>query len=266
MHTIRIDTSELSYPWLWIPGQLPHFVDGSARDGASVRLPAGTFAFQQTRWRASDVRFSVTDDGVVDYPSTLEHVLAGRGTGTLRVRGLDVTFNPTGSGPAAAAALGRLPRPARGAHPHPADPARAGVRDAAAPPAAPGRRVPRRARRRRRLRRRLRGGALRPWHGHADGRPRPVAPRPPPPDGGSRGAAAPADARRPARSPPSGDPCCGAVFVSSPDRPGRGHSCRSPQHSEGPGSDLRAPGHRVASVAGARRSGGEPHAAPGRRT
>lgn len=96
MHTVRIDTSELTYPWLWIPGQLPHFVDGSVREGAAVRLPAGTFVFQQTRWRASDVRFAVTDDGVVDYPSTLEHVLAGRGTTTLRVRGLDVTFNPTG--------------------------------------------------------------------------------------------------------------------------------------------------------------------------
>jgi hypothetical protein len=96
MHTIRIDTSELTYPWLRIPGPLPHFVDGSVRDGASVRLPPGTFVFQQTRWRASDLRFSVTDDGLVDYPSSHDGVLAGRGTRTLRVRGLDVTFNPTG--------------------------------------------------------------------------------------------------------------------------------------------------------------------------
>jgi len=96
MHTIRIDTSELTYPWLWIPGQLPHFVDGSVRDGAVVRLQSGTFVFQQTRSHASDVRFSVTDDGLVDYPSTHEHVLGGRGTTTLRVRGLEVTFNPTG--------------------------------------------------------------------------------------------------------------------------------------------------------------------------
>jgi hypothetical protein len=96
MHTIRIDTSELTYPWLWIPGQLPHFVDGSLRGGAAVRLPAGTFAFQQTRHTASDLRFSVTEEGVVDYPSRYERVLAGRGTDTLRVLGVDVTVQPTG--------------------------------------------------------------------------------------------------------------------------------------------------------------------------
>jgi hypothetical protein len=96
MHDIRIDTSALTYPWLWIPGQLAHFVDGSVRGGALVHLPAGTFAFQQTRERPSDVRFSVTDEGVVDYPTSQEHLLAGRGTGTLRVLGLEVTVQPTG--------------------------------------------------------------------------------------------------------------------------------------------------------------------------
>jgi hypothetical protein len=96
MHTIRIDTSELTYPWLWIPGCLPHFVDGSLRGGAGVRLPAGTYAVQQTRERSSDLRFSVTDDGVVDYPHAAGRQLSGRGTATLRVHGVDVTFRPTG--------------------------------------------------------------------------------------------------------------------------------------------------------------------------
>ncbi len=96
MHAIAIDTTDLTYPWLWIPGQLPHFVDGSGRGGARVRLPAGTFAFQQTRTRASDLRFTVTDDGVVDYPAAHEGVLTGRGTDTLRVHGLEVTLRPAG--------------------------------------------------------------------------------------------------------------------------------------------------------------------------
>ncbi len=96
MHTIRIDTSRLTYPWLRIPGRLPHFVDGSVRDGAPVRLPAGTYPFQQTRAQASDLRFSVTDEGIVDYPSVFDRLLGGRGTTTLRVRGVEVELNPTG--------------------------------------------------------------------------------------------------------------------------------------------------------------------------
>jgi hypothetical protein len=96
MRPIRIDTSELTYPWLWIPGRLPRFVDGSVRDGAEVHLPAGAHAVQQTRTRASDVRFSVTEDGVVDYPSAHAAVLTGRGTPTLRVRGVEITLEPVG--------------------------------------------------------------------------------------------------------------------------------------------------------------------------
>jgi hypothetical protein len=96
MHTIRIDTSRLTYPWLWIPGRLPHFVDGSVRDGAPVRLPAGTYPFQQTRDRASDLRFTVTEEGAVDYPAVFDHLLGGRGTSTLRVRGVEMELHPTG--------------------------------------------------------------------------------------------------------------------------------------------------------------------------
>ena len=96
MHRIRIDTGELTYPWLWIPGQLAHFVDGSVRGGAEVCLPPGGYAFQQTRTRPTAVRFSVTEDGLVDYPSHLEHLLSGRGARTVRVHGLDVVLRPTG--------------------------------------------------------------------------------------------------------------------------------------------------------------------------
>jgi hypothetical protein len=95
-HLIRIDTGELTYPWLWIPGQLARFVDGSVRDGAEVTLAPGGYVFQQTRSRPTALRFSVTEDGLVDYPSRLEHLLSGRGTRTLRVHGVDVVLNPIG--------------------------------------------------------------------------------------------------------------------------------------------------------------------------
>jgi len=97
MPEIRIDTSELTYPWFWLPRHLPHFVDGSLPGGAVVRLRPGGYAFQQTRDRACDLRFRVDDDGTVDYAAAHGALLRGRGTTTLRVVGVPVTLNPTGS-------------------------------------------------------------------------------------------------------------------------------------------------------------------------
>ena len=94
---IRIDTSELNDPWFWMPAHLPHFIDGSGPGGAAVDLYPGTYAFQQTRDRACDLRFRVEDDGTVDYAASQDHLLHGRRTGTLRVVGVPVTLNPTGS-------------------------------------------------------------------------------------------------------------------------------------------------------------------------
>ncbi len=97
MPQIRIDTSELTYTWFWLPGHLPHFVDGSLPGGVAVDLHAGGYAFQQTRNRACDLRFRVEDDGTVDYAAAHDHLLHGRGTDTLKVVGVPVTLNPTGS-------------------------------------------------------------------------------------------------------------------------------------------------------------------------
>jgi hypothetical protein len=97
MPEIRIDTSELTYSWFWLPSHLPHFVDGSVPGGAAVDLYPGTYAFQQTRNRACDLRFRVEEDGTVDYAASHDHLLHGRGTSTLRVVGVPVTLNPTGS-------------------------------------------------------------------------------------------------------------------------------------------------------------------------
>ena len=91
MPEIRIDTSELTYPWFWLPGHLAHFVDGSVPDGAVVHLLPGGYRFQQTRDRPCDVEFEVTGQGTVDFDAEHDHLLSGRGTSTLRVTGVPVT-------------------------------------------------------------------------------------------------------------------------------------------------------------------------------
>src|SRR5690349_23734027 len=97
MPEIRIDTSELTYPWFWIPGQLVHFVDGSVPGGAVVRLDPGDHPFQQTRDHPCDVGFRVTPEGTVDFDAENDHLLHGRGTSTLHVVGVPVTLHPTGT-------------------------------------------------------------------------------------------------------------------------------------------------------------------------
>lgn len=97
MPVIWIDTSALTYPWFWLPGHLPHFVDGSTPGGAEVVLDPGDHTFQQTRNRACDVHFRVTEDGAVDFAPDQDQVLRGRGTNTLHVVGVPVTLRPTGS-------------------------------------------------------------------------------------------------------------------------------------------------------------------------
>ncbi len=93
MPVIHIDTSDLTYGWFCVPGHLPHFVDGSDPGGIAVNLFPGEYAFQQTRFRASDVRFRVTEEGLVDYGQKHADFLQGRGTSTLRVVGVPVTLH-----------------------------------------------------------------------------------------------------------------------------------------------------------------------------
>jgi hypothetical protein len=96
MPEIRIDTTALTYPWFWLPGHLPHFVDGSVPGGAPVHLGPGDYTFQQTRERPCNVRFRVSAEGTVDYGTDHDHLLRGRGSGTLHVVGVPVTLDPRG--------------------------------------------------------------------------------------------------------------------------------------------------------------------------
>jgi len=95
MPCIRVDTSQLTYPWFWLPRHLPHFVDGSVPGGVPVSLAPGEYAFQQTRDRASDVRFTVTRAGTVDFDEADDHLMRGRGTSTLHVLGVRVILEAT---------------------------------------------------------------------------------------------------------------------------------------------------------------------------
>ena len=99
MPLILVDTAELTYPWFWLPGILPHFVDGSVAGGAPVDLPEGQYSFQQTRDRPCDLGFRVTPDGTVDFDRADDHLLGGRGTATLHVVGVPVTLTVGGPTP-----------------------------------------------------------------------------------------------------------------------------------------------------------------------
>ena len=98
MPRIQIDTSALTYPWFWLPEHLPHFVDGSVPGGVQVDLAAGEYAVQQTRERASDLRFRVTPHNTVDFAPDVDHLLRGRGTSTLHVLGVPVVLDPRQTG------------------------------------------------------------------------------------------------------------------------------------------------------------------------
>ena len=99
MPLIHVDTGALTYPWFWLPGVVPHFVDGSVPGGAAVSLPAGRYTVQQTRDHPCDLGFVVTPDGLVEYAASDDHLLRGRGTTTLHVLGLPVTLTSGGGAP-----------------------------------------------------------------------------------------------------------------------------------------------------------------------
>ncbi|MFI5952698.1 hypothetical protein [Cryptosporangium sp. NPDC051539] len=89
--TIRIDTGQLTYPKFLIPGITPAEVDGSTP--AVLSLAPGTYGFQQMSGVISDLRFTVRDDGTLDYDPRFDAYAGGRGTTTLIVRGVPVTVD-----------------------------------------------------------------------------------------------------------------------------------------------------------------------------
>ncbi|MFD3442784.1 matrixin family metalloprotease [Streptomyces sp. NPDC058685] len=93
MFDISIDTSSLSYTRFLIPGNEAGWIDGV--DSPTVRLPSGEYSFQVGSSLLASFRFTVTQDGLVEYPGTCDAFLGGRGTDTLVVRGFAIKIDGT---------------------------------------------------------------------------------------------------------------------------------------------------------------------------
>jgi hypothetical protein len=94
MTAIRIDTSRLTFPLFLVPGHTS-FQDGSTPAGQVVSLVPGRYGFQQISGVLADFTFVVDPAGRVDFAPEFDGFLAGRGTGTLVVRGLPVEVDGT---------------------------------------------------------------------------------------------------------------------------------------------------------------------------
>jgi len=93
---IDIDTSALSFPLCLIPGHpFPDPTLGDFQPGGSIDLPAGTHHFQQASGILADFTFDVTVDGRIDFDSSFDAFLAGRGTNTLVVKGFRIDLDGT---------------------------------------------------------------------------------------------------------------------------------------------------------------------------
>lgn len=59
----------------------------------TLQLEPGTYQYQVRSGAVSHLRFTVTDEGKVDYDPSLDAVVSGRGTDTLKVAGVEVTID-----------------------------------------------------------------------------------------------------------------------------------------------------------------------------
>lgn len=94
MPAIAIDTSQLTFPLVSVPGSGRGFVDGSADPPPELRLPAGTgYRLALADGTRSGLAFDVREDGTLDFAAEDDAFLAGRGGRRLTVRGLPVTVD-----------------------------------------------------------------------------------------------------------------------------------------------------------------------------
>jgi hypothetical protein len=93
--TVHVDTSGLTFPLFTIPGQTPSFIDGSTSPPPAVSLAPGSYSFQQASGYFCDFQFEVTAAGTIEYETTFDAFLGGRGGSTLVVGGFDVRLDGT---------------------------------------------------------------------------------------------------------------------------------------------------------------------------
>ena len=88
---LKIDCTQLYFQRFILPNVTRDWVD--ARSVQSFSVEPGTFNFQISSGAYADFRFAVDGAGLVQFDSTFDGFLSGRGTDTLVVRGLDITLD-----------------------------------------------------------------------------------------------------------------------------------------------------------------------------
>jgi hypothetical protein len=85
---IAIDATGLFYRFFIIPGVAPEFVD--SRTVQTLEFAPGEYGFQVQSGVLTDLSFTVTPEGTLDYDHSCDAFLGGRGTSSLRLTGLEV--------------------------------------------------------------------------------------------------------------------------------------------------------------------------------
>jgi hypothetical protein len=80
MVDIRVDTSDLPYTRFLIPEHSSGYIDGAEEPSLSVT--PGDYSLQMTSGLLGSFRFTVSSDGLLDYPDTCDAFLEGGGTST----------------------------------------------------------------------------------------------------------------------------------------------------------------------------------------
>lgn len=88
---VSIDATQLVYRYFVIPGITSGWVD--SRTVQPFNLAPGQYSFQIASGYYADFTFTVTSTGTVDYSTSFDSFLSGRGTTTLRIDGLLVTLD-----------------------------------------------------------------------------------------------------------------------------------------------------------------------------
>lgn len=88
---VSVDATQLMYRFFVIPGVTSGWVD--SRTVQPFNLAPGQYAFQVGSGYYADFTFTVTPTGTVDYSTSFDTFLSGRGTNTLKINGLVVTLD-----------------------------------------------------------------------------------------------------------------------------------------------------------------------------
>ncbi|MDH4369643.1 MAG: hypothetical protein OEV99_07325, partial [Nitrospira sp.] len=89
--SIEIDATQLFVRGFIIPGVSSGFHD--SHQIQTLDLVPGSYAFQVQSGVISDIRFTVTPEGMVAYDESLDRCVSGRGTKRLTVEGFEVTLD-----------------------------------------------------------------------------------------------------------------------------------------------------------------------------